>query len=78
MKGNDSIAKEPIEMELKMAHNSIPIDSSLVPDGFGSGLYIACWEFIKEDLLEAAKEFFSGGMLPRYYTSSYIVLIPKV
>lgn len=74
---NDSITKELIEMELKKAFNSISDDSMPGSDGFGSGFY-KCWEFIKKDLLEATKYFFSGGMLPRFYTSSFIILIPNV
>lgn len=64
-------------MEVKTTFNSISDDSRPGLDGFGSGFYM-CWEFIKEDLLEATKYFFSGGMLPRFYTSSFIILIPKV
>lgn len=43
-----------------------PISLSLVGD------------FIKEDLLEAASAFFKGVELSRYFTTSFIVLIPKV
>lgn len=42
-----------------------------------ASVFIACWDFIK-DLLEATREFFEDTDLPRFYTSSYIVLILKV
>lgn len=32
----------------------------------------------QDDLLETAREIFCGGHLCRFYTTSYIVLIPKV
>ncbi|KAF8405073.1 hypothetical protein HHK36_009970 [Tetracentron sinense] len=63
--------------EVKEALLSIPKHSSPGPDGFGSGFFSSCWELVKDDVVEAAKEFFSGVPLPRFYTSSYIVLIPK-
>lgn len=37
-----------------------------------------CWDFIKEVLMEAAIFFFTGANLPRFFSTSYIVLIPKV
>lgn len=61
-----------------MVEQSIPTDSAPRPDGFGSSLYLMSWAFIKEDLIEAAMEFFTGATLPRFLITSYIVLIPKV
>lgn len=46
-------------------------------DEFGLGFFIAWWDFVKQDLKEAAQDFFKGVTLPRFYTS-YIILIPKV
>lgn len=56
---------------------SIPIDSSPVPNGFGSSFYISCWDFVEDDLLEVATNFFQWGPLPRFFSSFYMVLIPK-
>ncbi|XP_042964017.1 uncharacterized protein LOC122298309 [Carya illinoinensis] len=64
--------------DIKDALFSIPIDSSPGLDGFGSGFFRFCWEIVKEDLLEAVSEFFQHQLLPRYYSASFIVLIPKV
>lgn len=58
--------------------NYIPKESALGPDEFGSTFYLHCWKFIKEDVVKVAVDFFLGTHLPRFYTSSYIVLIPKV
>lgn len=78
MEEGESIAQAPSQMELKHAINSILNSSSLSPDRFGSDFYVTCWGIMKEDLLEAVKEFFRGGALSRFYTSSFIVLILKV
>ncbi|KAF5447260.1 hypothetical protein F2P56_032827, partial [Juglans regia] len=36
------------------------------------------WHIVSRDVIEAVVDFFSGGFLPRFYTASYLVLIPKV
>lgn len=38
----------------------------------------ACWEFIKEDLLEAVHDFFNGTELPVGISATSLALIPKV
>ncbi|KAG2684189.1 hypothetical protein I3760_10G065300 [Carya illinoinensis] len=75
---NSSLCQDPSLDEVKNALFSIPIDSNPGPDGFGFGFYCVCWDFIKDDLLEAVTEFFHTKSFPRFYTASYIVLIPKV
>lgn len=56
----------------------IPVESSLRPDGFGSGFYRACWDIVENDVVDAVIDFFLGMPLPRFYTTSSIVLILKV
>ncbi|XP_035544611.1 uncharacterized protein LOC118348001 [Juglans regia] len=75
---NSSLCHRPLEEEVKEAVFSIPEYSSPGPDGYGSSFYISCWHLVKEEVVEAARDFFAGSPLPRFYTSSYIVLIPKV
>ncbi|KAK0593001.1 hypothetical protein LWI29_028893 [Acer saccharum] len=75
---NNMLCLEPSEMEVKEAMASIPRQSSPGLDGFGSDFYMHCWDFIKEDVVEAARDFFRGSPLPMFYSSSFIVLIPKV
>lgn len=53
-------------------------DSSPRPNGYGSEFYKTCWNFVKENLLEAAKEFFNKVPLLRFFTSSYFVIILKM
>lgn len=68
----------PSIQEVKEAMFSIPIDSSPGPDGFGSGFYQSCWDIVELDVVAAVRDFFWGSPLPRFYSASYIVLIPKV
>lgn len=51
---NGNLVSLHTEAEVKMALSSIPKDNSLEPNGFGSGFYLACWDIVKADLLEAA------------------------
>lgn len=75
---NDTLIRDPTEEELKAALLAIPKNSTPGPDGFGSHFFIACQDFVKKDLLEAAKEFFQGVTLPRFFSSLFIVLISKL
>ncbi|XP_042959541.1 uncharacterized protein LOC122294687 [Carya illinoinensis] len=73
-----SLRTEPTEKEIYQAFASIKADSSPGPDGFGSAFYVSSWSIIKEDVMAAVREFYSGQTLPRYYSSSFLVLIPKI
>ncbi|KAK3188489.1 hypothetical protein Dsin_028050 [Dipteronia sinensis] len=75
---NNFLCLELTEEEVKRAVLSIPKDSIPGPDGFGSEFYMSCWDIVKEDIMDAAKDFFRGTPLSRFYSSSFIVLIPKV
>lgn len=75
---NEMLCNEPSENEIRDAVFSIPKYSIPGPDGFGSDFFMACWDLVKDDVVEAAREFFTGSPLSRFYSSSFIVLIPKV
>ncbi|XP_040994368.1 uncharacterized protein LOC121240914 [Juglans microcarpa x Juglans regia] len=64
--------------DIKETMFSIPIDSSPGSDGFTSGFYKSCWGIVEKDVVETVWDFFRGCELPRFYSSSYVVLIPKV
>lgn len=36
-----------------------------------------CWDIIHQDLYSAVVDFFQNAHLPRAYTSSFVILIPK-
>ncbi|KAF5473280.1 hypothetical protein F2P56_009904 [Juglans regia] len=75
---NNALSKIPSELEIHDALWSIPVDSCPGPDGFNSGFFKSCWPIVSRDVIDAVVEFFRGGLLPRFYTASYLVLIPKV
>ncbi|KZV18919.1 hypothetical protein F511_17825 [Dorcoceras hygrometricum] len=63
--------------EIKEVTFSIHADSAAGPDGYSALFYSSCWDIIKEDLFQAVLEFFEGRPLPRSFTATSIVLIPK-
>jgi hypothetical protein len=75
---NLNLCRSPTKQEIKDALFDIPINSSPGPDGFTSGFFQHCWDFIQTDLVEAVRDFFVGTAFLRYYTTSFLVLIPKV
>ncbi|KAF8408105.1 hypothetical protein HHK36_007247 [Tetracentron sinense] len=68
---NFFLCNEPTELEVKEALLSIPKHSSPGPDGFGFGFFSSCWELVKDDVVEAAKEFFSGA---KYVKKGHVAL----
>lgn len=67
----------PTENELKDVF-SMPLDSAPGLDGFSATFFFNCWAIAKQDILQAAHEFFSGSHLSQSYTSSILTLIPKI
>nr|XP_016474344.1 PREDICTED: uncharacterized protein LOC107796124 [Nicotiana tabacum] len=53
-------------------------NSSPGPDGFGGSFYQRCWDIIKPELIEFIQQFFGGAELSRFFTSSCLILLPKV
>lgn len=70
--------KLPTIEELKEAVFSMSKESAPRLDGFGAGFYHGCWEILCDDLLQAVHDFYKGAQQPRGFSSSIIVLIPKV
>ncbi|KAL2235589.1 UNVERIFIED_CONTAM: hypothetical protein Sindi_1291100 [Sesamum indicum] len=71
-------ALRPTDEEIRDTVFSIDKDSVAGPDGFPSAFYQACWDFIAIDIFEAVKDFFYGTPMPRSFTATTIVLVPKV
>jgi hypothetical protein len=60
------------EAIFQMDHNKAP-----GPDGFPTEFYQACWEIIKDDLMELFQDFHNGN-LPMYSLNfDTIILLPK-
>lgn len=75
---NSILIRVPNEDEIKSAVHSMNPEEAAGPDGFGGVFYIACWEIIKSDLIAAVQSFFYGQSLPRTWTSTLLVMVPKV
>lgn len=56
---NCSLNEMPQEREVREALSSIEADSCPGSYGFGSFLFLACWNIVKEDVMLAVKDFFS-------------------
>ncbi|KAK4394256.1 hypothetical protein Sango_1896400 [Sesamum angolense] len=67
----------PSQENVKEVVFSINKDSVAGPDGFSSAFFQACWNTIAEDVIAAATDFFRGTPMPRSFTATSIILIPK-
>ncbi|XP_042067142.1 uncharacterized protein LOC121810441 [Salvia splendens] len=65
------------EKEVKDAVFGISGDSVSGPDGFTSLFFQHCWDTVGRDVSAAVGDFFSGAFMPRSFTATMIVLIPK-
>ncbi|XP_042983192.1 uncharacterized protein LOC122312605 [Carya illinoinensis] len=72
------ICRTPSLDEVHEAFSSIPINSSLGPDGFGVGFFKSSLEVVKMDVLEAISDFFISKTLLRFYSTSFTVLFSKM
>ncbi|XP_027171434.1 uncharacterized protein LOC113771000 [Coffea eugenioides] len=75
---NAAITAVPSAEEIRQIVFSMEVNSAPGPDGFGVGFYRSCWGIIQEDLVAAIQDFFKGASQPRGWSSSLLVLIPKV
>ncbi|XP_055824484.1 uncharacterized protein LOC129893019 [Solanum dulcamara] len=64
--------------ELRTVVFSMNPNSAAGPDGMNGKFFQECWEIIKEDLFRVVLSFFNGQTLPKYYTHTCLVLLPKV
>ncbi|XP_015159877.1 uncharacterized protein [Solanum tuberosum] len=64
--------------ELKEVVFSMNPTSAAGPDGMSGCFFQKCWQIIKYDLLAVILAFFNGQMIPKYFSHSCIVLLPKV
>ncbi|KAI3472963.1 hypothetical protein Pfo_029210 [Paulownia fortunei] len=69
----DCIQPLPPGLDTKTLH-SFPVAG---PDGFSAHFYQFCWDIISTDVKEAVEDFFRGNEMPRSFTATTLVLIPK-
>ncbi|KAL0404253.1 UNVERIFIED_CONTAM: hypothetical protein Sradi_2066100 [Sesamum radiatum] len=74
----NNLCSIPLEEDIKEIMFSIDKERVAGPDGFSSAFYQTCWEFISRDICDAVRDFFCGTPMPRSFTATTIVLIPKV
>lgn len=75
---NVMLTATPTLQEVKGAVFSIDPDSAPGTDGLSSAFYQSAWEVIGQDLHKKVLSVFSGATLPKYFTHTCIVMIPKV
>lgn len=67
----------PDEAEVRKAIFDLNKDSASGPDGFSGGFFQAYRGIIKGEVTQAVNQFFWGAELPRYFTHTTLVWIPK-
>ncbi|XP_027081100.2 uncharacterized protein [Coffea arabica] len=75
---NGKLESLPTIEEVYQVVKSMDEESAAGPDGFTGKFFIFAWEVIKQDIHNAILSFFCGAELPRFITSTSIVLIPKM
>ncbi|KAG5606087.1 hypothetical protein H5410_027579 [Solanum commersonii] len=74
---NDMLKELPTIDELKKVVYSMNTNSAAGPDGMNGYFFQKCWNIIKIDLLAVILAFFSGQMIPKYFSHACLVLLPK-
>ncbi|KAI3459158.1 hypothetical protein Pfo_015821 [Paulownia fortunei] len=73
----ENLHADPTMEEIEQAVFNIDPDSVAGPDGFSALFFQHCWSIIQEDVKDAVMDFFHGNAMPRSYTATSLVLIPK-
>ncbi|OIT07835.1 hypothetical protein A4A49_32245 [Nicotiana attenuata] len=71
-------ALSTFHQKLKEVIFSMNPNSADGPDGMNEKVYQACWDVIKNDLLNVVLDFFGGSDMPRYMKNACLFLLPKV
>lgn len=75
---NQILVQMSSEEEIFDVIKDLNADSASGPDGFGGLFYQNCWSIIKANFVKAVHSFFYGSSLPKSWTSTFFVTIPKV
>lgn len=75
---NAKLCSIPDDMEILKAIQGLDPESAPGPDGFSGKFFISCWDIISSDMLAAVQDFWKGDYLPSFYTSTNLVLLPKI
>lgn len=74
---NADLVNIPSENEIFNILMGMNKDSVSGLDGFTTLCFQKCWSILKDDLVEATKDFFTGSKYPKFFASYAIALIPK-
>lgn len=74
---NEVLCKLPDFEEVRSAVFSLSGDSASGPNGLTGRFYQHCWDILEEDIHRTVLEFFEGNTLPKSFTHTNLVLIPK-
>jgi len=75
---NESLCSDYSDEEIGTALFQIGPLKAPGPDGLPARFFQRNWGLVKEDVIQAVKEFFSTGVMPPGVNDTCIVLIPKV
>ena len=75
---NNALVIIPTLDEVKKVVFSMNASSAPGPDGFTGKFFQHCWNIIAQDLYTVILEFFNGKQLPRSFSHSSLVLVPKI
>ncbi|PKU66869.1 integrator complex subunit 11 [Dendrobium catenatum] len=75
---NEMLCLLPSDVEIYNAVMDLNGDSIAGPDGYTTNVFQNCWEIVKTDIIEAVIDFFKGSTYPKFFTSTSIILIPKI
>lgn len=75
---NDMLTGIPTLEEVKAVVFGMDINTAPGPDSFGAGFYQDCWDIIKDCLFLAVQDFFKSMEQPKGWSSSLLVLLPKI
>jgi hypothetical protein len=81
----DSIGEEEViwlektfeECEVFEVMKALNSDKAPGPNGFTMAFFQACWDVLKEDIMNVFHDFRSRGMFKRSHKATFIALIPK-
>ncbi|KAI0503568.1 hypothetical protein KFK09_014502 [Dendrobium nobile] len=74
---NANLSKVPLMEEIKGILFNMKVDSAAGPDGYTTKFFQTTWSIIANDVFHAVKDFFNGSPIPKFFTSTTIILIPK-
>ncbi|PKU76307.1 integrator complex subunit 11 [Dendrobium catenatum] len=75
---NDYLYLLPYDVEIYNVVMDLNGDSIAGPDGFTTKFFQKCWDIVKVDIIDAVIDFFKGSPYLKFFTSTNIVLIPKI